>query len=292
MSPKTTFSGSRLQTSDENAAAASFWVRLWRWLPGGLGVLLVPLLLDAAELPAPEQLIRQLEVTPAVIEVIEPHLESVDPEAHVEYIGVPVAVVLDQWLGPDWREDGYLVEFRALDGYVSRVMSERLRGFSAWLTFARADGAPFQVDNIGQRERDIPLGPYYLVWDNLSAPELLQDGATHWPYQVHQIALTRSDDSALLPEGLTEDFRQEVAWARKYCLTCHRINGHGGDKMPINLAQVAKNLAPRDFMTWLLNPEAMHADTTMPGLPVGLLEAEREEIAEGLYRYLFAMPLR
>ena len=41
------------------------------------------------------------------------------------------------------------------------------------MTFARADDQPFTINNRNQQERDVPLAPFYLVWDNLENPELL-----------------------------------------------------------------------------------------------------------------------
>lgn len=252
----------------------------------------------AQTLPEPVALQRSLGAAPQRVEVVEPHLSvKGEPPVRRSYRGYPAEQVLRHLLGPDWQSKPQQeVEFRALDGYVSRIPVERFARYKASLVFALAGSSqPFTVDNKGQNEKNVPLGPYYLVWDNIAAPELLAEGASFWPYQVTQISLREYRPAALLPaglgEGASERWGEHAKLAQKYCLSCHQINGFGGDKMPLNLAVRAKLLDDRTWSVWLLTPQAFKPGTSMPPLPEGLPHAEREAIAAKLHAYLKALPV-
>jgi mono/diheme cytochrome c family protein len=138
----------------------------------------------------------------------------------------------------------------------------------------------------------VALGPWYLVWDNLRDPELLPDGGTYWPYQVTQVLLSRARDDALLPPGIPPGHDGAAALAQKYCLSCHRINGYGGDKAPGDLARTAMVLSRQDFLHWVLQPSRMRPGTTMPGLPDAMPDVERRAVAQQLFDYLAALPAK
>ena len=244
---------------------------------------------SAATLPDPLELQRLLG--PAqVVTVVEPHLSVKGREVKIAYRGYPAGLVLASLFGADWKlQPDREIEFIALDGYRSRIPVGRFSTYRAFLVFARADGSAFRVDNLEQREKAVPLAPYYLVWDNIAAPELLAEGGNGWPYQVAQISLRQSGKDALLPGAMAAQWAEHAALAQKYCLSCHRVNGFGGDKMPINLAERAKLIDARSWQTWLLAPQSVKPDTTMPALPEGL--AAREQIAAKLQAYLKALPV-
>ena len=93
----------------------------------------------------------------------------------------------------------------------------------------------FSVDNRLQNEKNVALGPWYLVWDNLRNPELRVEGAPSGRISS-QLSLATARLDALLPAG-TAAVCQTAGLAQKYCLSCHQVNGYGGDKWPINLAE-------------------------------------------------------
>lgn len=259
---------------------------------------LIPLLLASAlalappagaePLPSMAQLQARLG-PPRSFTVVEPHLSTAERPVRVSYRGWPAADLLTAQLGPGWEQGEREIEFRALDGFVSRIPVERFAKYPAYLVFARGDGAAFQVDNLAQHEKAVPLGPYYLIWDNVAAPELLAEGGALWPYQVAQIALRPSSRAALLPAALAPGFEAQAALVQKFCLSCHQINGYGGDKMPLNLAARAKLIDAGTWRTWLLTPQALKPGTSMPPLPDTL--EQREQLAQQLHDYLRALPV-
>ncbi len=245
----------------------------------------------AAELPPIERLQERMGTPATTITVHEPHLSIGDRRVAIEYLGYPAVDVMTTLFGEDWQEQARTVELRALDGYVSRIDVARFLNESAFLAFARTDGAPFTVDNLRQNQTDVPLGPWYLVWDNISNPALLAEGASNWPYQVHEVNLVSLSDAALLPEGLADNLREGAELAKRYCLQCHRLNGFGGEKFPGDLAALSRVHAEPDFIRWVLNPSAVRNTTTMPPLSDRLPDSERRRIAKALFDYLTAVPI-
>ena len=244
-----------------------------------------------AELPPVDHLREQMGTQPATIDVHEPIASFDDRDVMVEYVGYPAIDVMARLFGTDWHAEAATVELRALDGYVARIDAARFLKETAFLVFARADGAPFTVDNIRQNQTDVPLGPYYLVWDNISNPTLQAEGAVNWPYQVHEVNLVSLSDSALVPDSLPADLSEGAELTKRFCLQCHKVNGFGGDKFPGNLAQIARVHPEADFIRWVLNPSSVRDNTNMPPLSDRLPEPERRRIAKALFDYLTAVPI-
>jgi mono/diheme cytochrome c family protein len=243
-------------------------------------------------LPAAPNLQNLMKSPPQVFRVIEPHLSLSGQQVKRDYVCYPAAAVFSALLGRNWADQKADIEFRATDGYVSRIETSRFKKYRAYLVFAIKDQADFTVDNPGQNEKRVPLGPYYLIWDNVRSPELLKEEAADWPYQVNQIAISTQRREALLPGKLDQRFTEQAALAQKHCLTCHQVNGYGGDKWPINLAVQAKSIKEEAFIAWVLNPSAQKAGTTMPPLLVSLPEEKRQAQAKKIYQYLRALPVK
>jgi mono/diheme cytochrome c family protein len=246
----------------------------------------------ALPLPAPESLRATMPTPAAVVRVVEPHLSNRQRQVQVDYRGWPAEAVLDRLFGDAWRAPGTDLEFRALDGYVSRIPAERFARYRGWLVYERVGRDSFSVDNLQQNQRNVALGPWYLVWDNLRDPVLLPEGGTYWPYQVTQLLLSRARVDALLPPGIAPGHDEGAALTQKYCLSCHRVNGYGGDKASADLARTAKMLPRADFLRWVLQPGQVKPGTTMPGLPDAMPESERRSAALRLFDYLVAVPVK
>ena len=247
---------------------------------------------QAAELPAVEELQQQLGSAAQKVLVYEPHLSARDGDVAIEYVGYQANDVMAHLFGEDWQGQGGAIEFRALDGYVSFIDVSRFMKESAYLVFAREDGAPFTVDNVGQNQMGVPLGPYYLVWDNISSPALVQEGPHNWPYQVSEMRLVTLSDEALVPTGLDGAFREGAELVTTHCLSCHEVNGLGGAKFEGNLAEIVKDYEEADFLRLVLTPASERTGATMPALSDRLSEGERRRIADAVFDYLQAVPVQ
>ena len=250
-----------------------------------VNLLAVPAL--AADLPLPAAFENRAGVAPVSIEVAEPHFGS----ARRVYLAYPARVILDSILGKDWLKPGNNIRFKALDGYASVVDADALAGQHAFLAFAMADGSAFKVDNALQNETNIELGPWYLVWDNISDPALLRDGAVQWPYQVKEVEIADGGDAQLFPGALDEKFTAGGKLVKFHCITCHKVNGYGGDKVSVDLAEIAKSKPREELITWVLAPRSVKTDTTMPGLTPEWPEDERRQAAEAISDYLANVPI-
>ena len=254
-------------------------------------VLLAASPLRAAEMPPVDDLQAKMGAPAGTVTVYEPHLSVGDEHVVVDYVGYPAVDVLARLFGTDWASQTETIELRALDGYVLRVAADRFLTVDAFFVFGRGDGSPFTVDNLLQNQTDVPLGPYYLVWDNIGNPALLEEGPGTWIYQIAEVNLAALSDAALLPEGLDARFHEGAALAKKHCLRCHMVNGYGGEKHEGNLAEITKNYDEAVFVSLVLTPLSVLAETTMPPLLDRLAEDERERIAQTLFDYLTALPV-
>lgn len=243
----------------------------------------------ALQLPAPEALERDTGLRRQTVEVIEPHASTPERQVRIAYAGVPVAALLTRWFGDAWKAPGVEVEFLALDGYRSTVPAAKLSTQPAFLATARADGAPFELDNWEQKEK-VPLGPYYLVWDNLKAPELQRQGSSGWPYQVARIRLRQAGDDATLrpPEADAEALLGQADTVAN-CLTCHHLKGIGGEKYREDLSTVLCRWTDADLQRWIEEPTRVRPGTPMPALNRVWPEAERHKVAGRILHYLNAV---
>jgi hypothetical protein len=244
----------------------------------------------AAPLPPPAELEKLIDAKPTAIKVFEPHLSMDGRKVAIEYVGFPIDAVLAKLFGASWQTSNGNFDFRAVDGYVSSISPQLLEKYKPLLAFRRKDGQAFSVDNPRQHEKNVPLGPYYLVWDNISNEALYKDGAYHWPYQVNEIKANTEFPSALIPNKSGHSYTKPIKLAQKYCLTCHQINGAGGSKFASDLVTSTKKMPRPQFIQWVTAPEKVKAGTSMPPINTELSAAERNHIASQLYDYLIAFP--
>jgi hypothetical protein len=245
---------------------------------------------EALELPPPVDLSDKYGIPSRKVTVVEPHESTNERQKRVEYTALPVDGLLIHWFGDRWTSENAEIVFLAKDGYRSVVPSVKLKKYHAFLAFARSDGTPFTVDNIHQNEQKVPLGPYYLIWDNVAAPELLRQGAYDWPYQITAIERrSQTEEQVLRPARSSKMLDQGFEDAREYCLTCHSIRGIGGKKYPVDLIQATCRWQESDLKAWIDSPNRIKPGTTMPPLARTLPEIERQGIIKRIVRYLEAI---
>ncbi|MGJ0485010.1 MAG: c-type cytochrome [Methylomicrobium sp.] len=244
----------------------------------------------AVELPPPDDLAAKYKLSSRRVTVVELHESTDERRKLVEYTALPVDQLLTHWFGDRWTLEDAEIVFLSKDGYRSVVSGPKLKKYRAFLAFARTDEAPFTVDNLHQNEKNIPLSPYYLIWDNLAAPKLLRQGAYDWPYQVTAIEWrSKAEDRLLLPARSSKTLDQGFAETKEFCLGCHSIRGIGGKKYPMDLIQAACRWQTPGLKAWIDAPSRIKPGTTMPSLAFLLPEQERRQIIERIVEYLDAM---
>ncbi len=207
----------------------------------------------------------------------------------VEFRALPAVALLDATLGPEWREAGD-VEFECSDGYRASVPSSRLLAHQAFFAFARTDRDEFRlVKPVGTQAIDTVLAPLYLVWENLKDEVVRSEGDWGWPYQIVAIRAASSSArfSRIAPGTDASPGAQRGFGAfRKWCSSCHAVNGVGGTVGPeLNEpVSVTTYMAPGWLRRWISDPQSVRRDTEMPGLQKDI--ADRERTIDDLIEYL------
>jgi mono/diheme cytochrome c family protein len=204
------------------------------------------------------------KIPPTRITVWEPHEDKT-----VTYEGFDVGKLFAAVYGEHWKGIDEVL-FTCLDGYQPVIPMDRFDRHAALLAFRRLDQPLFNVQNRFQNEKDVPLGPFYLVWDNLQSKELRDDGANGWPYQVEGVDLvTFADRFPRLspPKDASAKAKKGFLAFRENCMSCHTINGEGGNKAPeLNYPMsVTEYLSDAWMRKWLLDPRSVRFNSTMPG---------------------------
>lgn len=203
----------------------------------------------------------------------------------------PAQSVFDRMFGPSWRAADEIV-FTCQDGYQPSIPVAKFLTYDAYLAVASADNSPFTLSNALQNHEVVALGPAYLIWDNLKSSVLLDEGASDMPYQIVRIELAAFAErfpGLFPPAGASTETRQGFLHFRKYCMACHTINGHGGDKAPeLNYpVSVTEYFKPGYLKQWIDNPASLRYNTTMPALAAAI--PEREKVIAEIIAYLTAM---
>ncbi|SCX40163.1 Cytochrome c [Nitrosospira sp. Nsp1] len=226
-------------------------------------------------------------IAPAVsIKVFEAH-----EKAERIYRALPVRPVFDKVFGKGW-ENAQEIIFTSIDGYQPSIPVKKLLAHDAYFAFAHEDGTPFTLTNRLQNNEIVQLGPLYLVWDNIKSKELLDAGASDMPYQIKRIELkfVSPFPNMTLPAGSSAAAQRGFMHFRQHCMACHTINGEGGGKAPeLNYpVSVTEYIKPEYLKRWIMSPQSIRYNTTMPGL-TGAILLDRETATEELIAYLKAM---
>lgn len=206
------------------------------------------------------------------------------------YRAFPARPVFDKVFGKEWEKAQEIV-FTAIDGYQPSIPVAKFLAHDAYLAFAHEDGTSFMLTNMLQNNEIVPLGPLYLVWDNINSKALLESGASDMPYQIKgvEIKFVASFPNTSPPAKSSMEAQRGFMHFRKHCMACHTINGEGGGKAPeLNYpASVVEYIKPEYLKRWIENPASIRHNTTMPALAKEI--PNRGKVTEELIAYLKAM---
>ena len=208
------------------------------------------------------------------------------------YRAVPAREVFDSVFGKGWRQAQEIV-FTSIDGFQPSIPVKKFLAHEGYLALAHVDGTPFTLTNRLQNDEVVPLGPLYLIWDNIGSKALLEAGASEMPYQLHRIELKSkaSFPNMIPPKDSPDRVRQGFRHFRQHCAACHTINGDGGGKAPeLNYpVSITEYIQPEYLKRWIMKPQSIRYNTLMPGLAK---EApDRGKVADDIIAYLKAMSL-
>jgi len=224
------------------------------------------------------------KVPPVTIKVIEPHINA---ERSYQAFPINQLLSLPEIYDKSWKFTEEMV-LTCLDGYAPSIPVEEFINYTAYLAFAPVPGEKFSIENIGQNEKNVSLGPFYLVWDNIKHMEIKDEGASFWPYQVESIDLVSFSDKfpKLAPkkEASTEVKKGFLAF-RRYCLSCHTIHQEGGGKAP-DLTQATKTHKKDWLKKFIDNPRSLRPESKM--VQFNLNHRSREKTIDHIIEFLEA----
>jgi cytochrome c2 len=232
-------------------------------------------------------LIQLEKLTPAqTVTIFEPNESE-----NIRYKGFPVNNLLTGIYGDKWKETEEIL-FTCRDGYQKSIPSTEFEEYPSYLVYTNPDKSEFTLINKPQNNQLVDLGPFYLVWDNISHPELQDEGASNWPYQVTTIDLINFRDrfpNMAPPKNSPMNVKNGFLAFRQYCMACHTINGEGGEKSvelnyPVSVTEYFKESW---LIKWIDNPTSVRFNTTMPALNPKL--KDRETAIRDIIAYLKAM---
>jgi mono/diheme cytochrome c family protein len=179
----------------------------------------------------------------------------------------PVAALFAKIYGPDWSKSEEAL-FTCTDGFQPSLPTAEFGRHQGYLAFARADGSDFSAVNPDSNEK-VPLGPFYLVWDNIKDAALRGQGTIPgWPYQVSTVDLIQFADRfphMAPPAGSSASATRGFLQFRKRCLSCHTVNGEGGMKgVELNFPANPTEYWKADWLKrWITDPKSVRYNTEM-----------------------------
>ena len=177
--------------------------------------------------------------------------------------------VMDAAYGKDWRKSEDIL-FTCADGYQPIVPASEFTKHEAYFAIAVPGATDFTVFSKIHENKPVELGPFYLVWKNISDAVLMAQGPNYWPYQLMTVDLVRFADQAVRlapPTTATQDAKDGFALFRKTCLACHTLNGEGGQAAGVELnrpVNVTKYWRKEWLAKWIASPKSLRESTKMP----------------------------
>jgi len=216
------------------------------------------------------------------VEIFEPH-EKKDLVAQA----YSFSEVMDK-LSPGWRSSEEVL-FTCLDGYQPSIPVEKFLKYDAYFAVGFKGRKKFHM--IHPEKKSIDVGPFYMVWRTKDGKKL-NDLSSMWAYQVKAIELIKFSDKfpkMSPPKGSGEKVKKGFVLFREKCMSCHKMNGEGGDmgpelNYPVSVTQYFK---PKWLKQWIIDPASVRQKTKMPKLFSGTPQSHRR--AQEIILYLRSM---
>ena len=244
-----------------------------------LGTLLIALSVAQA---APLESLKKLDR--AELQIKEPYSGELEVAQ-----GWPIQQVMGHLFGPTWKEKSEWV-FVCQDGYRAILPTRKLLDHRGLLATSWKGRGTFDVlKEVGGKKQKVPVGPYYLVWENIQDVEMAKEGDHGWPYQVVGIEAAEPVASRWVPDARASiRVRKGYEAFKSYCLNCHSVDAQGGKVGPELHVPVsaAKYYNPAFLPQWILNPASIRAGTPMPPYRPEADMSERKAEVQNVVAYL------
>ncbi|WP_281228586.1 c-type cytochrome [Flavobacterium aquiphilum] len=173
-----------------------------------------------------------------------------------------------------------LIVFECIDGYKPEMPLELFLETKSFLAFKDVDAPKgSNWEKIVKNGNEMNADPFYLVYTSISA----DNQKYKWPYNVIKFHLEPKNKNieALQPKD-DEAAMKGFELFQKYCITCHAINGIGGEMGPeLNYPKnVTEYWKETELVDYIVNPASFRNKVKMPTL--GITKQESQEIVDYL----------
>ncbi len=168
----------------------------------------------------------------------------------------------------DVKEANNFVQIECHDGYVAYIEARKFRTNKSYIAY-KIKGSSSFVTIDGYQKKIVELGKFYLVWK-----ESYKKGADtrrrhHWPWAIKSIKIINELPNSIKPLK-TADVDTNWGYLNfvKQCLTCHQINGFGGEIGPdLMISENWKKQNDKWIMKYISDPQSINKDSKMPRFP-------------------------
>ena len=172
------------------------------------------------------------------------------------------------------------IVFECIDGYKPEMSLELFLKANPFLAFKDIDAPKgSNWEKIVKNGNEMNADPFYLVYTSVSA----DNEEYKWPYNVIKFRFESKNKNieALQPKG-KEEAMKGFALYQKQCITCHAINGIGGEMGPeLNYPKsVTEYWIETELVDYIIDPASFRHKVKMPTL--GITKQESQKIVEYL----------
>jgi cytochrome c2 len=173
-----------------------------------------------------------------------------------------------------------LIIFECIDGYKPEMPLELFLKTNPFLAFKDIDAPKgSNWEKIVKNGNEMNADPFYLVYTLVSA----NNEEYKWPYNLIKFRLESKNKNieALQPKD-NEEAMKGFTLYQKQCITCHAINGIGGEMGPeLNYPKsVTEYWKENELVDYIVDPASFRHKVKMPTL--GITKQESQEIVDYL----------
>jgi cytochrome c2 len=173
-----------------------------------------------------------------------------------------------------------IIIFECIDGYKPEMPLELFLNAKPYLAFKDIDAPKgFNWERIIKDGNEMNADPFYLVY---TSSESTTNQEYKWPYNVIKFQLVSKNINSALEPINDEKAQKGFALYQKYCITCHAINGIGGEMGPeLNYPKsVTEYWKEKELVDYIVDPASFRYKVKMPTL--GITKQQSQEIVDYL----------
>jgi cytochrome c2 len=173
-----------------------------------------------------------------------------------------------------------IIIFECIDGYKPEMPLELFLKAQPYLAFKDIDAPKgSNWEKIVKNGNEMNADPFYLVY---TSSESTTNQEYKWPYNVIKFQLVSKNINNTLEPKDDKKAQKGFALYQKYCITCHAINGIGGEMGPeLNYPKnVTEYWKETELVDYIVDPASFRHKVKMPTL--GITKQQSQQIVDYL----------